>query len=338
MKFNLLAKRITAALLALLIFAPVLVSAEVRAIQGFALTVADAERATAFYEAALGFKKISERVISDRNYDYLTGIFGTRVKSVTLKLGADRIELNQFVSPAGQPIPQDSRSNDLWFQHMAIVVSDMDQAYRHLQNFPTQAISDAPQTIPESNPPAAGIKAFKFKDPDGHPLELLYFPPGKGRAKWHKADGRLFLGIDHSAITVSDTERSLSFYRDVLGLAVAGGSLNNGATQEHLDNAFGAVVRVTALRPSSPEGPGLEFLHYLTPGGGRPIPLTMRTNDIAHVHAVLEVDDIATVAAQLQRSNVAFISPDVVSMNGMGYSKGLMVKDPDGHALLLVQR
>jgi catechol 2,3-dioxygenase-like lactoylglutathione lyase family enzyme len=129
----------------------------------------------------------------------------------------------------------------------------MDQAYRHLQKFPIQPISDAPQTIPESNPPAAGIRAFKFKDPDGHPLELLYFPPGKGRAKWHKADRRLFLGIDHSAITVSDTGRSLSFYRDILGLVVTGGSLNSGATQEHLDNAIGAVVQVTALHPSRPD-------------------------------------------------------------------------------------
>jgi catechol 2,3-dioxygenase-like lactoylglutathione lyase family enzyme len=277
------------------------------------------------------------RLISDRNYDILTGVFGTRVKSVTLRLGADSIEIDRYLSPAGQPIPRDSHSNDLWFQHMAIVVSDMDRAYSHLRKFPIQPISDAPQTIPESNPPAAGIKAFKFKDPDGHPLEFLYFPPGKGRAKWHKENGQLFLGIDHSAITVSDTGRSLSFYRDILGLVVAGGSLNSGATQEHLDSAIGAVVRVTALRPTSKEGPGLEFLQYLTPGGGRLIPVTMQANDIAHVHAVLEVDDIATVAAHLRRSNVAFISPDVVSVNSLGYSKGLMVKDPDGHVLLLIQ-
>ena len=335
MKFDPFARRIIATLLALLVFAPAF--AEVRAIQGFALTVSDSERATAFYETALGFKKVSEQEISGREYDHLTGISGTKVKSVRLKLGSDSIELNQFVSPAGQLIPRDSRSNDLWFQHLAIVVSDMNQAYRHLQHFPIQPISEAPQTIPESNPPAAGIRAFKFKDPDGHPLELLYFPPGKGRAKWHHADGRLFLGIDHSAITVSDTERSLSFYRDVLGFAVAGGSLNNGATQEHLDNVVGAVVRVTALRPASTEGPGLEFLQYLTPGGGRPIPVTIHANDIAHVHAVIAVDNVTTVAAQLQRNNVAFISPDVVNINGLGYSKGLMVKDPDGHALLLVQ-
>ena len=44
----------------------------------------------------------------------------------------------------------------------------------------------------------------------------------------------------------------------------AGGSVNSGPTQEQLDNAFGAVVRITGLRPQRPQGPGLEFLHYLT--------------------------------------------------------------------------
>ena len=159
----------------------------------------------------------------DRNYDYLTGVFGTRVRSATLQLGDERIELEQYLTPAGQPIPVDSRSNDLWFQHFAVVVSDMERAYEHVRQFAVQSISSAPQTIPESNKAAAGIKAYKFKDPDGHPLELLWFPADKGRPKWQQPGGRLFLGIDHSAIGISSTERSTAFYRDLIGLAVAGG-------------------------------------------------------------------------------------------------------------------
>ena len=54
-----------------------------------------------------------------------------------------------------------------------------------------------------------GIKAFYFKDPDEHPVEILEFPEDKGAAKWHKPDGRLFLGIDHTAIAVANTETSL---------------------------------------------------------------------------------------------------------------------------------
>jgi catechol 2,3-dioxygenase-like lactoylglutathione lyase family enzyme len=253
-----------------------------------------------------------------------------------LQLGDEFVELEQYVAAAGQPIPLDSRSNDLWFQHFAVVVSDMDKAYEHVRGFGVQSISSAPQTIPASNRTAAGIKAYKFKDPDGHPLELLYFPPDKGRAKWQDKS-RLFLGIDHSAITVADTQRSTGFWRDLIGLAVAGGSLNSGATQEQLDNAFGAVVRITGLKPERDTSPGLEFLQYLTPSGGRPAPIGLRANDLVATRTVVEVDDLAALADKLQAQKVGFISPQPVSVSGMPWRKGLMVRDPDGHAVLLVE-
>lgn len=305
-------------------------------VRSLVLTVSDLPRAVAFYESALGFSRVSENLIADPRNDYATGIFGTRVLSATLRLGDETIELQQYLSPTGQPIPADTRANDLWFQHFAVVVSDMERAYEHLQRFPIQYISSGPQTIPPSNVAAAGIRAFKFKDPDGHPLELLQFPPGKGNPKWQRGGDRLFLGIDHSAITVADTERSLAFYRDVIGLAVAGSSLNSGPTQEHLDGAFGAVVRVTGLRPEHAQGPGLEFLQYLTPSGGRPAPVTLLPNDVAHVRVVLEVDDVQQIADQLTQRRARFVSPGVVDLAGEG--RGLLVKDPDGHALMLVQR
>jgi catechol 2,3-dioxygenase-like lactoylglutathione lyase family enzyme len=232
----------------------------------------------------------------------------------------------------------DSRSNDLWFQHFAVVVSDMERAYEHVRQFPVQSISSAPQTIPESNKGAAGIKAYKFKDPDGHPLELLWFPSDKGRPKWQRTDGALFLGIDHSAIGISSTERSTAFYRDLIGLAVAGSGVNTGVTQEQLDNAFGAVVRITGLRPELEQSPGLEFLQYVTPSGGRPAPIDLRPNDLALTRTVIEVDDLGALTAKLQNGGVTFISPEAVSVSGATWGKALMVKDPDGHAVLLVER
>ena len=313
------------------------VFAGAREIRGFALTVSNLDSAVAFYQEALGFKKVGERIVADRNYDYLTGVFGTRVRSATLQLGDERIELEQYLAPGGQPIPVDSRSNDLWFQHFAVVVGDMERAYEHLRAFPIQSISSAPQTIPESNKAAAGIKAYKFKDPDGHPLELLWFPADKGKAKWQSADGRLFLGIDHSAIGISSTERSTAFYRDLIGLTVAGGTTNTGMTQEQLDNAFGAVVRITGLRPDRSESPGLEFLQYVTPSGGRPSPIALRPNDLVLTRTVIQVDDLDGLVTKLQGGGVTFISPQVVSVSGEPWTKALMVKDPDGHAVLLVE-
>jgi catechol 2,3-dioxygenase-like lactoylglutathione lyase family enzyme len=148
----------------------------------------------------------------------------------------------------------------------------------------------------------------------------------------------LFLGIDHSAIGVSSTKRSISFYRDLIGLSVDGGGVNTGVTQEQLDNAFGAVVRITGLRPESSESPGLEFLQYITPSGGRPAPINLRPNDLVLTRTVVEVDDLDGLLIKLDGGGVTFISPQVVPVTGEPWSKGLMVKDPDGHAVLLVQR
>jgi catechol 2,3-dioxygenase-like lactoylglutathione lyase family enzyme len=313
------------------------VFAQARQIRGFALTVSNLDRAVAFYEQALGFTKVSERTLSDRAHDELTGVFGTRVRTARLQLGSERIDLEEYVAAAGQPVPVDSRSNDLWFQHFAVVVSDMDRAWAHVSRFPIRAISSAPQTIPASNAAAAGIKAVKFKDPDGHPLELLWFPAGKGDPRWQRSDGALFLGIDHSAIAIGDTQRSATFWRDLIGLEIAGGSLNSGPTQEQLDNAFGAVVRITGLRPRVGGGPGLEFLQYLTPSGGRPAAAGTRANDIAATRTVVEVDDVDALAERLQAAGVAFVSPRAVAVPGAPWGKGLMVRDPDGHAVLLVE-
>jgi catechol 2,3-dioxygenase-like lactoylglutathione lyase family enzyme len=307
-------------------------------IRGIALTVSDLDRSVAFYERALGFRKVSEGVVTGPALDEVSGTYGVRMRRATLTLGDETIELDQYLAPAGAPLPVDSRAQDLWFQHFAIVVRDMDAAYAQLAREPFQAISSEPQTLPESNVAAAGIRAYKFKDPDGHPLELLYFPPGKGNPKWQRPGTALFLGIDHSAITVADTGRSIAFWTELIGLSVAGGSLNSGPTQEHLDGAFGAVVRVTGLRPPHPGGPGLEFLQYLTPSGGRPAPAGLGVSDIAHAHVVVEVDDLDGMVAELTRRNARFVSPHPVRVGSAPFTLAVMVKDPDDHAVLLVQR
>lgn len=307
-------------------------------VKAITLSVSDLDRSVAFFEQALGFTKTGEKLIADRDYDYAVGVFGARVRRASLKLGDEMVHLEQFVSPAGERVPVDSRSNDLWFQHFAIVVSDMENAFAHVQKFAITGISSAPQTIPESNQAAAGIKAYKFRDPDGHPLELLWFPADKGNPKWQQPGGGLFLGIDHTAIGISSTERSTQFYSELLGFKVAGGTVNTGWTQEQLDNAFGAVVRITGLRPQREQGPGLEFLQYLTPSGGRLAPRDKRANDLVATRLVLEVDNLDELAEQLSSRNVTFVSPRITAVPGEAYAKCLMVKDPDGHMVMLVQR
>src|SRR4029453_17923987 len=169
--------------------------------------------------------KTSDIEVAGGEYERLQGLFGIRMRIVRMRLGGEQIELTEYLAPRGRRIAEDSRSNDRWFQHVAIIVSDMDTAYARLRQHHVQYASPEPQRLPDWNPNAGGIKAFYFKDPDGHPLEILEFPAGKGDVRW-QASGRLFLGIDHTAIVVGDTQRSLRFYRDALGLRVAGESTN----------------------------------------------------------------------------------------------------------------
>src|SRR5689334_7435082 len=245
------------------------------------MTVSDMDASIDFYSRVLSFEKVSDVEVTGEDYERFQGVFGLRMRVVRMRLGDELIELTEYLAPKGRPVPVDSRSNDRWFQHIAIITSDMDKAYALLRQNKVEHASSGPQRLPDWNKNAGGIKAFYFKDPDGHTLEVLQFPEGKGDPKWHHpSGGRLFLGIDHTAIVVSDTEASLKFYRDTLGFRVAGESENYGEEQEHLNNVFGARLRITSLRPAA--GPSIEFLEYLTPRDGRPLPPDTRANDIIH--------------------------------------------------------
>ena len=148
--------------------------------------------------------------------------------------------------------------------------------------------------FPQSNPGAAGIKAIKFRDPEGHDLELIYFPRGKGNASWQKPTNRLFRGIDHTAMTVDSTDKGVTFYRDLLGFEVGGVTLNTGPTQEVLDGLFNDTCLVTAMMPAAAP-PHVEFLEYKTPPGGRPMPRDTRANDLWHWQTTLVTKDIRAV-------------------------------------------
>jgi catechol 2,3-dioxygenase-like lactoylglutathione lyase family enzyme len=308
----------------------------VRAVAAVGMTVADMERSVAFYGQVLGFRKVSDVEAWGPEPERLHGIFGVRVRVVRMQLGNEEIELTEYLTPRGRPIPADSRSHDRWFQHIAIIVSDMDRAYAWLREHRVEHASPAPQRLPDWNPNAGGIRAFYFKDPDGHPLEVLSFPPGKGDSRWHRPTDRLFLGIDHTAIVVGSTETSLACYRDTLGLRVVGGSENYGLEQERLNNVLGARLRITTLR--APEGPGVEFLEYLTPQDGRPVPADTRPNDLVHWQTILAGEDAEAVARAVRQGGCALLS-DVLAPadSSLGVPKTLRLRDPDGHALRLVQ-
>ena len=305
----------------------------VREVGAIGLTVSNMERSVAFYRDVLGFEKTADVEVAGPAYEQLTGLAGLRARVVSMRLGAERIELTEFLAARGRAAPADSRSNDVWFQHVAIITNDIEQGYLWLRRHNVRQVSPEPQRLPDWNPKAGGIKAFYFRDPDGHPLEILEFPPDKGEARWHRPSDRIFLGIDHTAIVVTDTGTSLRFYRDVLGLRVAGESENWGPEQERLNDVVGARLRITTLRAAS--GPGVELLEYLTPRTGRSGPADPAVNDLAHWHTTVVPADPAATATRLRVGRASFISPGVVMLpdRALGSGAGFLARDPDGHAL-----
>lgn len=322
-------------------------------ILSFGFTCADAEALARFYTERLGLRRGATLELGGA-YAELVGLAGSRLKMVVLHAGAERLELLQVLEAGpglrpGRPVPLDAGSNDQTFQHICLVSADLEAAAAPLQRDLAagrlRPISAAPQTLPADNPAAAGIRAFKLRDPEGHALELLQFPPDKGDARWHTPPGAAagahatVVGIDHSAVGVRDSERSIRFYEGLLGLRLAGDGVNHGPEQDRLDGLNGTRVRITAHRCSS--GPGVECLDYRTPAGGRAMPADRSAADLEHWQIRLAVADLAAVAAGLEAAGGHAISPgphtlEPASAQALGFRQALQVRDPDGHSLQLV--
>lgn len=278
----------------------------IRRLASFGLTTPDAHRLSEFYQYALDFRVFETGRRSGPDFERLTGVIGG-ASAVSLGLGEDVVELLQFDRP-GRPYPAGAVSSDLCFQHFAIIVADIQLAYQRLVSAGgwTAISTDGPQQLPASS---GGVTAFKFRDPDGHPLELLAFPDSQMPEHWQvRASGNLFLGVDHSAISVADSAASIAFYQD-MGLRVAARSLNTGPGQERLDAVNDALVEVTALEPEQAT-PHVELLCYRSVTRGEST--IIRSNDVAATRLIFDVDGPSSESATPQ---------------------GLI--DPDGHHLVI---
>src|ERR1044072_7524778 len=93
----------------------------VAAVDSIGLTVSDLDRSVEFYSKVLSFEKVSEFEADGPEYERLHGVFGLRIRTVRMRLGEELIELTEYLAPQGRPAPADARSNDRWFQHIAII-------------------------------------------------------------------------------------------------------------------------------------------------------------------------------------------------------------------------
>lgn len=284
-------------------------------ILGIGLVTDDLPRARAFYVGALGFEPVASGV---RTGDEVAAPAAARASArfERLRLGAEEIELEQF-DPPGRPYPEPRRADDPWFQHFAVAVGDMGAAHLSAVRGGAAAVSEGgPQTLP---PRTGSVTAWKFRDPEGHPLELSSAP---GSAWARTSGGRVFLGVDHTALAVSDLAASLDFYTR-LGLRPGERLLNQGPEQDRLDGLAGVQLDIAVLTTPEP-GPHIELLHYRTPPSRNPR-AGFAPNDVAATRTRFEVRGLEAL--------LAAAAPEVTAADAVG--SRAWVRDPDGHLLEL---
>ena len=297
------------------------------------LIVSDLDRAEEDYVGTFGCR-VEQRGDLDPALTGVLCIRQARGRRSLLRLGRERIELLEFTDSAGRPYPPGSTSTDLWFQHMAIVVTDMRHAYqRVMANRRFRPISrNGPVRLPDNS---GGVTAFKFRDHDGHPLERLAFPERDVPGPWRAGNGAgSFLGVDHTAIAVSDTADSAGFFRSVFGFRVGTRTENHGPEQAALDDVEAVRVSVTRLAPDLP-APRMELLRYHA-GTRRPVPADTASNDIVATHSVVRVASLDAIAAALARRGVPVAGRDFMILRGG--MRAVLVAGPDGHRFLVEER
>lgn len=295
------------------------------------ITVADLARTAAFYRDRLGLEIGPERTLKDPSWISLLGLEpGTTARAVDVTIGQQRLDLVAF-DPPGRPYPSECTSNDQWFQHVALVSGDIRAAWKRLEGRVAGTITEGPPVVLPPN--TGGVTAYKFRDPEGHPLELISFPPGVGDPQRHRKGRSLITGYDHSAIVVADVERSIAFYAGLLGFKIGGRSLNIGIEQDRLDGLTGCEVDVVALQPARLATPHVELLHYRTPTG-RTSNFNIRANDVASVRQVHRVDDLDGLVRRLEASGVTFVAPGLVRLTDG--EQAVAILDPDGHMIMLM--
>jgi catechol 2,3-dioxygenase-like lactoylglutathione lyase family enzyme len=294
------------------------------------LVVSDLDRAEDDYVTAFGCAVERRGAIEDSLTSVL-GIPEATGRRSCLRLGRERIELLEFTDSSGRPYPRDSTSTDIWFQHVAIVVSDIADAHQRIAAHPRfRPISRAgPVRLPAGS---GGVMAYKFRDHDGHPLELIAFPEASGPSEW-RDPGRTgtFLGVDHTAIGIGDSGISTRFFGLVFGFTAGRRTENRGAEQAELDDVDDVRVSVTPLGADLP-APRMELLDYHV-GTRRPISPNTTSNDIVATLSVVHVASLEATAGALARCGAPLSGHDLMTLDGG--RPAALASGPDGHRFLV---
>jgi len=141
-------------------------------------------------------------------------------------------------------------------------------------------------------------------------------------------------GADHTGITVSDLERSLTFWRDVLGLELSHTAHQSGQLAEEITGVSGAEIKLAVVK--TPGGHKIELLEYLAPPDRKRT--DVRPCDVGSVHVALLVDDLDAILHKIAASGWSAAGKPQTLKTGPNAGKRVVyVRDPDGTTIEFMQ-
>ena len=142
------------------------------------------------------------------------------------------------------------------------------------------------------------------------------------------------IAADHTGITVSNVERSLQFWRDVLGFELSHTAHQTGELAREITGVAGAEIKLAVLK--TPGGHKIELLQYLAPPDRKHA--NTRPCDVGHVHVALLVDDLDAVLEKIAASGWnAAGKPQTLKIGPNAGKRVVYVRDPDGTTIEFMQ-
>jgi glyoxylase I family protein len=135
------------------------------------------------------------------------------------------------------------------------------------------------------------------------------------------------IAADHTGITVSNLERSLAFWRDVLGFEFSHSAHQTGKMAEEITGIKGAELKLAVVK--APGGHKIELLEYLASPDNRK-DVDLRPCDVGHVHVALVVDNLDVILERIAASGWrAAGKPQILTSGPNAGKRVVYVRDPD---------
>jgi catechol 2,3-dioxygenase-like lactoylglutathione lyase family enzyme len=141
------------------------------------------------------------------------------------------------------------------------------------------------------------------------------------------------LAADHTGITVSDVERSLIFWRDVLGFELSHRAHQKGELPEQITGVQGAEILIAVVKAP---GHKIELLEYRAPADRKRV--DARPCDVGSAHIALVVDNLDPVLETIAASGwKAAGEPQMLTGGPNAGKRVIYVRDPDGTTIELME-